>query len=130
MDTFELKASISGLIKDAHMSHQTAMKGQLDPDWAIWQADFLFVPLSQLLNMELNRSQLIHCLITAHHEFEIMAPEENWPTYFTDYLITPFVSPESIEDAKLAQNMTPFCPFFIYVMSTMFNFIEKLIIYD
>ena len=71
---------------NAHHEAFAATDGE-DPDWAIWYADYIQARVSDLLDTQLTRSQLIYCLMFVEFERAARSPDAEWTAYYADHLV-------------------------------------------
>jgi hypothetical protein len=79
--------TLTDLFRAAGEAHEKAFaetKG-LDPEWPLWYAEYLHSPLSQKLNTNFTRSELIYLLFLADKEHRQHAPEDDWASYYARF---------------------------------------------
>jgi len=109
----ELKKNLVGLLEQAHEAHAAAFAdvNGADPDWPIWYAEHLFEALTQQLDPELSRSQLIYCLMDAETEHQALASDSPWQEFYAAHLMECHAPAETPAQEKLALYHFQGCPF-------------------
>ena len=113
----ELRTRIRDLLVETGKAHHKAFKATdgEDPDWAIWYADYLQKPMSDLLDTEFTKSRLIYCLMFVEFERQARNPDAEWAGYYADHLLERFApSPAPVRDS-LALYHFPQCPYCVQV---------------
>jgi glutaredoxin len=109
----ELQKNIAALMVETGKAHHHAFAATdgADPDWPIWYADHLQVPLSEMLQTPFTKSQLVYCLMTADFERTALAPERDWPEFNADHFIERFAPSVTPAQDKLALYHFDGCPY-------------------
>ena len=85
MTELQLHTRLSSLFREASNAHRESFadsRGQ-DPDWPLWYADHLQLPLSEAFDIHFYKSQLIYCLMNASFEHAARAPESDWADFWS-----------------------------------------------
>lgn len=73
------------LEKTGHSHHQAFIKTDgFDPEWALWYADHLQAPLSEILQTSLTKSKIIYELLRMEESLEI---QSTWAEAYAKELI-------------------------------------------
>ncbi len=117
----ELRTDLVELLRETGRAHHAAFKATdgADPDWPIWYADYLHEPFNRRLGIDLDRSQLVYCLMDADNEHQARAPDSDWPEYYADQLIECYAPSDSPAEDKLALYHSNGCPFCHIVRSSI-----------
>ncbi len=109
----ELQKNIAALMVETGKAHHHAFAATdgADPDWAIWYAEYLQVPLAKVLQTPFTKSQLIYCVMNADFERTARAPESDWPEFYADHFIERFAPTATPAQDKLALYHFNGCPF-------------------
>ena len=113
----ELQSGLAALLREAGRKHHNAFlatNGE-DPDWPIWYANYLQLPISEQLGIDYTRSRLVYCLINADYEHEARAPESNWSDFYAEQMLERCAPSETPAEDKLALYHFNGCPFCSYV---------------
>ena len=100
------------LLHDAEEAHREAHGYSKDEhaDWPIWFATYLHDAFTSVFDIQISKSELVHCLMQAETEHKARAGEENWVTFYARFLLER-LSPGSGTDEKLALYYYDACPF-------------------
>ena len=85
----EIKNALVALLTETSEVHHKAFAdtdGE-DPEWPMWYADYMIAKLSELLKVELTRSELICVLLNLSRLQPAEAPDQPWQEYYADYMI-------------------------------------------
>lgn len=83
-----------------------------DEDWAYWYAAMLQQPLSQILNRELTRAQIVVCLTSVEDErLARFSDQHPWAPLYADHFITMFAAPQPVPTEQLSLYYYPECPY-------------------
>jgi hypothetical protein len=52
-----------------------------DPDWPLWYAEQLLLPLRQLLEAHFTKSELVYLLVLLDREMRTVAPGADWTRF-------------------------------------------------
>ena len=109
----ELQKNIAALMVETGKAHHHAFAATdgADPDWPIWYAGYLQVPLTKVLQTPFTKSQLIYCVMNADFERTARAPESDWPEFYADHFIERFAPTATPTQDKLALYHFDGCPF-------------------
>ena len=109
----ELQKNIAALMVETGKAHHHAFAATdgADPDWPIWYAGYLQVPLAKVLQTPFTKSQLIYCVMTADFERTARALESDWPEFYADHFIERFAPTATPAQDKLALYHFNGCPF-------------------
>ena len=109
----ELQKNLAALMVETGKAHHHAFAATdgADPDWPIWYAGHLQVPLSKALQTPFTKSQLIYCLMYADFERTALAPDSDWSEFYADHLIERFAPTDTAAQDKLALYHFDGCPF-------------------
>jgi len=108
-----LHTRLSRLFRDCERAHHAAISsaGGQDPEWPLWYADYLLIPLQQALETEFHKSQLIYALMNADFEHTARATDTDWAEFFAAEFIEHFAPSDTATADKLALYTTGSCPF-------------------
>jgi glutaredoxin len=109
----ELMQRISELLEQAHLAHAEAFAdvNGVDPDWPIWYADHLHGAVSEVLGVEVHKSQLIYCLMEADIEHQALSADSPWPVFYAKHLMECHAPADHPAEEKLALYHFQGCPF-------------------
>ena len=108
-----LKTRLLDLLGEVSEAHHNAFadEGGVDPEWPLWYADYLQVPISKALDTSFLKSQLIYCLMDADFEHQVRAPDTDWQSFYADQFIERFATAATPREDSLALYYFPSCPF-------------------
>ena len=80
---------IASLLKETGEEHHEAFleTDGADPDWAIWYASFHQEKLSNVLEAQLSRSDIVFLLEGLRREQPRVAPGASWPRFYAKALV-------------------------------------------
>lgn len=109
----ELRTNLVELLRETGHAHHAAFEATdgADPDWSIWYADYLKAPMTQRLDTNFHRSQLIYCLMNADFDHQAQSPDSDWSEYYADEFIERYAASENAAEDKLALYYFDGCPF-------------------
>lgn len=96
---------------EAHAFAFVQLNGE-DDDWAYWYAAILQQPLSQILNRELTRTQIVVCLNWIEDErLTRFSDQHPWAPLYSDHFVTMFAAPQLVPAEQLSLYYYPECPY-------------------
>ncbi|MEM7435813.1 MAG: glutathione S-transferase N-terminal domain-containing protein [Myxococcota bacterium] len=110
--------SIQGLsvlfVETGKAHHQAFLATDgVDPDWALWYADYLYEPIQKWLTGDHTRTDLVVALVEAASEHTARSPDTPWAEFYAKFFCERYVC-EDVE--TLALYYSPTCPFCIRVL--------------
>jgi len=117
----QLHARLSRLIRDCQRDHRAAFAQTdgNDPDWPLWYAEYLLLPLETALGADFHKSQLIYALMNADFEHTGRAPESDWADFLASELIEHYAPSTSPATDRLDLYTAASCPFCWSVLRTI-----------
>ena len=87
MDTLQDK--LVALFQETGKAHHQAFHDTdgLDPEWPLWYSEFMHGKLKELLGAAFTRSELIHLIIEAQNEQQVLAPGSNWQRFYANFFV-------------------------------------------
>ncbi len=121
MTQLQLHTRLSSLFRETSSQHQAAFSENegRDPEWPLWYADYLQMPLSEAFDIHFYKSQLIYCLMKANFEHTARAPEVDWADFWANEFIEHYAPSDTAESDRLALYFMPTCPFCQRVMKVI-----------
>lgn len=117
----ERRNKLIDIFRETGRAHHAAFAATdgADPDWPIWYAEHLQIPIADALQTTFTKSQLIHCLMDADIEHATRASETDWPEFYADHFIECFSRSATPAQDKLLLYHSRSCPFCAYVTSAI-----------
>ncbi len=111
MNREDLTAQLTALLERTGHAHHEAFiqKDGADDDWALWYADYLQQPLSQLLGTELSRTTIVRCLVHLDEEAAAGRIAGDWKRGYAEHLVEHFVPGTEEKLALYYYDACPFC---------------------
>ena len=99
----ELRNRLVELITEADIAHRQAFSrsDDHDPEWPIWYAKHLQVPLTEALQEPFTQSQLIHFLMDIDDERRTLGPDRSWPEFCADHFLDHYAHSETPSSDRL-----------------------------
>ena len=109
----KLRTQLIDLLTETGKAHLEAFRATdgHDPEWPIWYAEHLKLPLTDLLNTEFSKSELIYCLMSVESERAAVEPDSEWAPYYASHFIEHFSAASDAASDALALYMFSGCPF-------------------
>lgn len=91
----EMKRGVANIFLRAAAAHHRAVeKGQTeDEEWPLWYAGHALDGLRETLGVDITKSELVHLILTVHHEHEQQAPDSKWPEYYGRFFADRYAEP-------------------------------------
>lgn len=117
----ELRDQLVQLFVQTATAHHRAFADTdgADPDWPIWYADHLRDDISEALDHEFHRAQLIYCLMSADFEHQARARNTDWKAYWADFFLERYAPSDAPDTDRLSLYYMPSCPFCQRVLRAM-----------
>ena len=121
MRNTEYESQLSVLFTQSARAHHEAFVATDgdDDDWPIWYAEFLQKPLSEILDTQFTKSNLIYCLMNADFEFTAREIDTQWQKYYSKHFIDHYAPSDTPTKDSLSLYYSPTCPFCRRVMNTI-----------
>ena len=89
MTDTDLALQLEDLFREVGEAHHRAFieTDGADPEWPLWYADYLRERLSDLLDANFTRSELVYMLLLVANEQPLRAPGANWARYYAKFFI-------------------------------------------
>ena len=89
MTDTDLALQLEDLFREVGEAHHRAFieTDGADPEWPLWYADYLRERLSDLLDANFTRSELVYMLLLVANEQPLRAPGANWARYYARFFI-------------------------------------------
>jgi glutaredoxin len=109
MQNDDLIEQLEAIFIEADVAHHAAFAATegVNPEWALWYADWLAPRLALHLCRALGRGELVYLLITADREQQIQS-EELWPEFYARFFADRFAP---VQDEALALYYAESCPY-------------------
>ena len=87
MKTNTIEERIIALLQETGKAHHQAFHDTngFDPGWPLWYSEFIHEKLKELLGANFTRSELIHLIIEAQNEQQVLAPGSDWQRFYANF---------------------------------------------
>ena len=109
---------LAALFRETGEAHHQAFleTDGVDPEWALWYAEYLHDRLGQFLAAPITRSRLVFCLIGADDEHRATESGTPWPEYYARRFVECLGPAEEPDEDRLALYYFDGCPFCVRVL--------------
>ena len=84
----EVTERIAQLLRETGKAHHEAFAAVdgADPEWALWYAERLVKPLTDLTGFPFTKSEVVYVLVLMSKEQSVKAPGADWATHYARYI--------------------------------------------
>jgi hypothetical protein len=84
-----LAQQLSDLFAETGEAHHQAYieTNGFDLEWHLWYADYMQARLSQMLNAQITKSELVYFLVLFDDEHRLRAPEALWTEFYAEAIV-------------------------------------------
>ena len=117
----ELQNSVADLFAETGRAHHAAFAATdgEDPEWPIWYAEHLQSSLTDALQTQFTKSQLVYCVMDADFEHAARDPDGDWSTFYAAQFIERYAPSPAPEQDQLILYHSSTCPFCMYVTAAI-----------
>lgn len=90
-----------------------------DSEWPLWYAQHLQGPLTDALQTQFTKSQLVYCVMNADFEHQVRAPKSSWKEFYAEQFMERYAPSPAPEQNTLALYYSRTCPYSRLVLSAI-----------